>query len=55
METKEKTGYIYVLTNCMKRAIAKDLCSILHTYIPTNSGMKNLIFSELTGEGFQQE
>ena len=47
--------YIYVLTNCMKRAIAKDLCGILHTYIPTNSGMKNLIFSELTGEGFQQE
>ena len=47
--------YIYVLTNCMKRAISKDLCNILHTYIPTNSGMKNLIFSELRGEGFQQE
>ena len=47
--------YIYVLTNGMRKAMANDLCNLLHTYIPSTSGMKNLIFNELTGESMNQE
>lgn len=42
--------YIFVLTNGMRRAMANDLCNLLHTYIPSTSGMKNIIFNELTGD-----
>lgn len=43
--------YIYVLTNGMRRVIAKDLTETLHTYVPTSSNVSSLIFNELTGEG----
>lgn len=47
--------YIYVLTKCMRKAMANDLSYILHTYVPSNSNMQNLIFNELTGEQMNQE
>lgn len=47
--------YIYVLTKCMRKAMANDLSYLLHTYVPSNSNMQNLIFNELTGEQMNQE
>lgn len=46
----EMKDYITILTRRLKHVIAKDLSLSLHTYIPTDLGMKDLLDQELNGD-----
>ena len=43
------SNYVKVLVTELKHAIAKDLSSLTHTYIPSNSGVNRLMLASING------